>query len=198
MSRLLVADVRPGVPIAQWGEEICAHLARKAHPQLLAASRTAWALLSYGLKELGFASLPDVRFGAQGKPEFDQGFPFFSISHSGALAAVLISGESCGVDIEQLRPEVSARLYARCLTAQERKQDLEFFECWTKKECIGKMRGDGIGTHPQRLDTLDSTWADQFRCFHLSDASGQEYVLSALCKDAFALNYTKIAPEALL
>lgn len=198
MSLLFVADVFPGAAIPEFGGDFPGHLTRKAHPQLLAASRTAWALLAVGLRQLGINHLPQVAFGPQGKPHFPCGLPGFSLSHSGSMAAALISGEACGVDIERVRPELSRRMSARCLAEEELRQGLDFFTCWTRKECIGKYRGTGVGAHPSALNTLDTAWSGRFFTAQLRDASGAAYVLSALCAEAASLRIQKIGPEALL
>lgn len=198
MSLLLIADVLPGVAPPEFGGELPGHLARKAHPQLLAASYTAWALLAAGLRQLGVARLPEVYFGPQGKPRFAQGLPCFSLSHSGTLATALISNEDCGVDIQQVRPELAQRMRVRCLSGEELRRGLDFFSCWTRKECIGKYKGTGIGMHPNALNTLDAAWSGRFLTVQLSDTSGAAYVLSALCADAATLQYQQVGPEALL
>ncbi len=197
MSLLLICNIYPQLSAPEFGGDFSSHIARKAHPKILAASRTAWSLLAYGLKTWGIESLPDVTFGPQGKPSFPAGYPQFSLAHSGSLAAVLISVHPCGVDVEQVRSDVTARLYERCLCPQERAQKLDFFECWTKKECIGKRDGRGIGAHPACLNTLDGSWERRFFCVRVKSL-GEEYVLSALCEDADQLKYVKILPEALL
>lgn len=128
--------------------------------------------------------LPSVRFGAAGKPEFADCPLCFSLAHSGRLAVALLSSSPCGVDVERIRPEVDERLRARCLSPEELRRGLDFFECWVKKECVGKLTGRGIDAHPGKIVTLDSRWASRFFFERLTDSSGQGYALAALCEGA--------------
>ena len=192
MSLLLFTEIADNLLPPAFGGDFAAHLARKSNPTVRRASIAAWSLLAAGLARLGCNSLPDVRFSARGKPEFI-GLPLhFSLAHSGSLAAALISDAPCGVDIERIRPEVADRLRARCLSPEEQCRDLDFFECWTKKECIGKRTGDGIDAHPAQIDTLDERWSSRFFYTTLLDSANQPYALSALCEDAAALQAERI------
>ena len=197
MSLLLIAEAAPGLAIPEFGGAFAGHMAGKHNPAARAASLAAWRLLACGLRELGCAALPSVAFGPQGKPRFTDSNLHFSLAHSGALAAALISEAPCGVDLERIRPEVAHRLAARCLSDGERARQIDFFECWTKKECIGKLDGRGITAHPSDIDTLDPHHANRFFTARIHDASGQEYALSALCEGADALSPRRISPEAL-
>ena len=196
MSLLLIAEIRRDLTPPQFGGAFDAHMARKANLAVRRASLTAWSLLALGLRQLGCDKLPDVRFGARGKPEFVGSPVHFSLAHSGNLAVALLSDAPCGVDVERVRPEVSKRLRGRCLNAREQEQ-LGFFECWTKKECIGKLDGRGIDAHPANIDTLDARWAGRFFARRVADASGKEYALAALCGDAKQITLQWIGPEAL-
>lgn len=180
MSRLLICEIAD-VRAPEFGGEFAAHIAAKSHTEHRRASLCAWKLLALALK--GASTLPEVRFGARGKPEFVSG-PRFSLAHSGALAAALVSEESCGVDVERIRPEVAGRLRARSLNDAERAAGMDFFEAWTKKECIGKLDGRGISPRPAEIDTLDPRWQGRFFTLRISDSEGRAYALSALCADA--------------
>lgn len=181
MNLLLISDVRDGIEPPPFDGELAAHLATKRNPAVRRASLTAWALLARGSEMLNVRPLPVVRFGVRGKPEFVGSPLHFSLSHSGEIAVALLSASACGVDIERIRPEVAARLRERCLCAEELRLGLDFFECWTKKECLGKLDGNGIDAHPAKLDSSDARWRDRFHTWHITDASGQPYALSALC-----------------
>ena len=122
-----------------------------------------------------------VAFAENGKPYLPGG-PHFSLSHSHALAAVLISDAPCGVDIEMIDARVAQKLAPRCLSAGEK--DLDFFECWTKKECIVKRDGRALFAQPKQLDTTAPEYAGRFFTSRISDAAGRAYALSALCEDA--------------
>ena len=196
MSLLLCGEIRPMETIPDFGAALHEHLRAKTNPAVHASSLATWSLLAEGLRRLGPEALPEVRFEPGGKPVFVNRLLCFSLSHSGKLAAVLISEEPCGVDVEQLRPEVAVRLHERCLSDAERARDCDFFELWTKKECIAKLDGRGLPSHPSKIDTLDPRWSGRFYTTHVRDSSGQEYALSALCADAEALQIIKIDTEA--
>ena len=195
MSLLLCGEIRPIETIPDFGAALCEHLRKKTNPAVHMASVAAWSLLAGGLRMLGTEKLPEVRFEPIGKPYFVNSPLRFSLSHSGNLAAVLISDEPCGVDVEQLRPEVAARLQTRCLSDAERARSCDFFEIWTKKECIAKLDGSGMRSHPGEIDTLEPRWNHRFFTTRIHDSLGQEYVLSALCGDAESLSITKNGGE---
>ncbi|MDO5323669.1 MAG: 4'-phosphopantetheinyl transferase superfamily protein, partial [Clostridia bacterium] len=197
MSLLLCGEIRPIETIPDFGAALHEHLRKKTNPAVHAASVAAWSLLADGLRMLGLEALPEVRFDPSGKPRFTDSPLHFSLSHSGRLAAVLISDAPCGVDVEQLRPEVAARLHERCLSDVERARSCDFFELWTKKECIAKLDGSGMRNHPSEINTLDACWNHRFFTTRICDSAGQEYVLSALCWDAETLTIIKNGTEAL-
>ena len=183
MSLMLYGGIRPIETIPDFGAALHEHLRAKTNPAVRASSVTAWSLLTEGLRMLGADVLPEVRFDPGGKPRVTDSLLHFSLSHSGKLAAVLISEAPCGVDVEQLRPEVAARLRERCLSDAERARDCDFFELWTQKECIAKLDGSGMTAHPGNIDTLDTRWNHRFFTTRVCDDLGQEYALSALCGD---------------
>ena len=196
MSLLLISEIREGLTPPEFGRDFAAHIGKKSNPAVLRASLTAWNLLARGMRQMGVDTLPAVRFGAQGKPAFIGSPLHFSLAHSGNLAAALLSNAPCGVDIERVRSQVARRLRDRCMSEREQEQ-LGFFECWTKKECIGKLDGRGINAHPAHIDTLDAQWHGRFFARRITDSSGKEYALAALCEDASKLTVQWIEPEAL-
>ena len=197
MTLLLLAPVCAGLPLPEFGGAFAARMAQKRNPELRRASLTAWNLLAHGLGLLGAQPLPEVAFGPQGKPGFTASPLHFSLSHSGDFAAALLSDAPCGVDVERVRPEIVPRMYARCLNEREQAESMDFFECWTKKECIAKLDGRGMGVHPTRLDTLDPKYSQRFFYERIRDCAGREYVLSALCDSAQEIQRLQISPRAL-
>ena len=191
MSLMLYGGIRPIETIPDFGAALHEHLRAKTNPAVRASSVTAWSLLTEGLHRLGLEELPEVRFDPGGKPRFIDSSLHFSLSHSGNLAAVLISEEPCGVDIELVRPEVAERLRERCLSDGERARGCDFFELWTKKECIAKLDGSGMRSHPSEIDTLDPRWNGHFFTTRVRDSAGQAYALSALCGDIENLSIIK-------
>ena len=191
MNLLLYGEIRPIETAPDFGAALHEHLRAKSNPAVRASSVTAWSLLAEGLHMLGADVLPEVRFDPGGKPRFTDSLLHFSLSHSGKLAAVLISEAPCGVDVEQLRPEVAARLRERCLSDAERARDCDFFELWTQKECIAKLDGSGMPSHPSEIDTLDPRWNHRFFTTRVLDSADQAYALSALCGDIENLSIIK-------
>lgn len=196
MNLLLYGEIRPIETAPDFGAALHEHLRAKSNPAVHAASVAAWSLLAEGLHMLGADVLPEVRFDPGGKPRFTDSLLHFSLSHSGKLAAVLISETPCGVDIELVCPEIAARLRERCLSDAERARDCDFFELWTQKECIAKLDGSGMTAHPGNIDTLDPRWNHRFFTTRVRDSAGREYALSALCGDAEAPSITKNDTEA--
>ena len=191
MSLLLYGEIRPIEAVPDFGPALCEHLRAKTNPTVHAASIAAWSLLAGGLRRLGMKALPEVRFNPGGKPCFANSPLHFSLSHSGRFAAALISEEPCGVDVEQVRPEVAERLRERCLSDGERARGCDFFELWTKKECIAKLDGSGMRSHPSEIETLDPRWNGHFFTTRVRDSAGQAYALSALCGEIENLSIIK-------
>lgn len=191
MSLLLYGEIRPIEAVPDFGEALCEHLRAKTNPAVHAASIAAWSLLAGGLRILGLEELPEVHFEPNGKPYFVNSSLYFSLSHSGRFAAALISEEPCGVDVEQVRPEVAERLRERCLSDGERARGCDFFEIWTEKECIAKLDGSGMRSHPSEIDTLDPRWNGRFFTTRIHDSAGQAYALSALCGEIENLSIIK-------
>ena len=93
-----------------------------------------------------------------GKPVTDGAF--FSISHSGDVAACAVSDREVGLDMERIRP-VPARL-GRALEGKWQTAE-EFWQLWTRREAALKCRGgtwrewrreeddDFVFTHPTAL-----------------------------------------------
>ncbi|GII66811.1 hypothetical protein Skr01_68960 [Sphaerisporangium krabiense] len=101
------------------------------------------------------AEAVEFEYGENGKPALrpDPGRPDvrFNLSHSGPLALLAVAvGRDVGVDVERLRPGVSARAIA------ERRFDRAgaeavaadpgvFFRLWTRKEACVKASGGRLG-----------------------------------------------------
>lgn len=74
----------------------------------------------------------------------------FSISHSGDIAAAVVSDAPCGADVQEIRP-VRDSLIERVCSPEEKKAlsaygdpSAEFIRLWTVKESYLKMTGEGI------------------------------------------------------
>lgn len=198
MNLLLISEMNMSLTEPDFGPALRRHLEEKKHPGVYASSLTAWNLLALGMARLGSNILPEVEFEANGKPLFRNHPLHFSLSHSGNLAAALLSDAPCAVDVERIRPETAQRLRMHCLSPAELRAGCDFFECWTRKECLGKLHGSGISAHPAQTDSLNSEYAGFFHTQKIQDAAGREYALTALCMNPKNITIQKIEPEALL
>lgn len=100
--------------------------------------------------------LPDMVYGAQGKPAFTAGTPlWFNLSHSGDNIALFLSDEGdVGCDIEVIRPRKNwPALVETLFSPTEQRQVASapaehqlalFWQIWTRKEAIIKQRGDSV------------------------------------------------------
>ncbi len=112
----------------------------------------------YGIGE------PEILYQPQGKP-YIPGGPCFSISHSRGCAAVAISDQPLGLDVEAVRP-VHERLPERIFSRGElewfrRRGSLraDFFTLWTLKESYYKYVGSGLPGFPNGTDFyFDGSW----------------------------------------
>ena len=183
MNRLLFGEISEGLPLPGFGPAFEYHIAAKKHPAVRSASLSAWSLLACALEQLGYESLPRVEFSQSGKPFFADAPLHFSISHSGNMAAALVSDAPCAVDIERIIPETAAKLADRCLTEGEKAENIDFFQAWTRKECIAKLNGTGMPARPASIDTLNPKYNGQFFSREIRDAQGNAYLLTALCEN---------------
>ena len=191
MIRLYLAEIRSNSKIPDFGPAFAAHICKKKNPRVRDASITAWRLLRFALDEAGIYAPGNVVFTETGKPYLPDG-PHFSLSHSYSLAAALISDAPCGVDIEMIDARIAQKLAPRCLSANE--ADRDFFECWTRKECLAKLDGRGLFSHPEHIDTAAPELTGRFFTERVFDNIGRTYVLSALGENA---NCIRIAfPES--
>jgi 4'-phosphopantetheinyl transferase len=174
------------------------NLPKTEYKQQLSAE--AWRILS--LCEGRPLAPGDTARNAAGRPFFPNRDADFSISHSGALAAVsLVKGKNrrTGCDVERVCPRARAREIAKdFFTAPEREyiesgggfDETRFFHIWTLKECFIKLRG---------LSVFDMAGVPSFVCgdgscqfnrgaaaasplsfnlYELSNDTGERYILA--------------------
>ena len=102
------------------------------------ASLCAYEMLRRAMQDhFGWEALPEVAFGAHGKPYFSScSDAFFSLSHSRGAVLLAVHDHSIGADIERLRP-VSEQMRARFQASD----DVSFWQLWVQRESRCKRRG---------------------------------------------------------
>ncbi len=102
------------------------------------ASLCAYEMLRRAMQDhFGWEALPEVAFGAHGKPYFPScSDAFFSLSHSRGAVLLAVHDHSIGVDIERLRP-MSERMRTRFHASDE----AAFWQDWVRRESRCKRRG---------------------------------------------------------
>ena len=108
----------------------------------------AKALSDFGVAETA------LHYDERGKPILPSLPWHISVSHSGHFAAVAVSDEEVGLDIERVA-RVSKSVVERVTTRSEQSQmksTRDFFRLWTAKEAVLKITGDGISGSMQKID----------------------------------------------
>ena len=103
-----------------------------------------------------------ITLGEHGKPYADG--CFFSVSHSGRIAAIAVDDTELGMDVEQLPDESRLKIAGRFYHPAERQYVKQaedpcraFCEIWTRKEAVLKMTGEGISTDLTAFDTTSES-----------------------------------------
>ena len=138
--------------------ELLAQLAPERRERVLRCHdlETASGIASAGLLLAEYVPGSDaVVRTAEGKP-YIPGGPEFSLSHGGALAALLIADAPCGVDVERIKRAASARVRERVLRPEEAASGRAFAWLWTRKEAVMKLDGRGLGLDPQCFSVLSA------------------------------------------
>ena len=93
-------------------------------------------------------TISNLRQSSTGMPEPDNNV-FWSVSHKPKYVCGVVSRQSIGIDIEEIRPQQKS-MYAyvasekewECIAGNCSKN--AFFRCWTAKEAVLKAEGTGI------------------------------------------------------
>ena len=128
--------------------------------------------------------------GPHGKPRLGRGLaPLqFNLSHSGEIALVAAARDSSlGVDVEHVRDvadmlEIADQHFSVAERAELRSlppdgQRAAFFRCWTRKEAVIKVHGDGLG-YPLDSFDVDLAPGSESALRRYSGRSGDEVELS--------------------
>ncbi|MBR0087568.1 MAG: 4'-phosphopantetheinyl transferase superfamily protein [Lachnospiraceae bacterium] len=164
--------------IPSFGEAFYRHLFSYRNPDVFRASATAWNLLEELLEEQGLGT-GLAAFTDNGKPYFeDMTDLYFSLSHSGTVAAAALADVPVGLDVEKIRESYRESLINRCLSPEEKAvYDGDFTRVWCRKEALAKLSGEGIFVSPVNINTLSEEAL--FREEIIEDA-GQAYRLTAV------------------
>ena len=142
----------------------------------------------------------DIAREASGRPFFPNRDMDFSISHSGALAAVsLVTGGGknlrTGCDVELVRPRAGAGRIAREFFTAPEKNYIEaggdfdltrFYQIWTLKECFLKLRGLSVFDMAAAPSFVSSENQHafvgvsplSFSLYELSGGAGERYIVA--------------------
>lgn len=142
---------------------------------------------------LGVARDGDLSLSPLGKPALASGGPQFSLSHAGRYAALAVSGQTVGVDVEPIQPphilprKVFTREELDWLAARPGGED--FCLLWTRLESALKAEGCGLAGERRAFSLLEpgATWhwesltydGHLFTCAAPSPVELQTAVLSA-------------------
>ena len=135
------------------------------------ASLTVFMLLRLALWQIhGINEAVEFEFGEFEKPRL-MNHPdiFFSLSHSGNVAACAVSSNNIGVDVQKVKP-IKNKLAKRVLTGEEYsiflnspKPDDYFCEIWTVKESFLKKSGDGLTKELREISARNVTGINTIR-----------------------------------
>lgn len=116
-------------------------------------SLSAFLLLRRALlEEYGMDSVPDISFGAHGKPFFkDYPHIHFNLSHCQAATACIVAEHPVGIDVECLERHCTDELIQKTMNTDEQQYiaaspcpDAAFARLWTMKESLLKLTGKGL------------------------------------------------------
>lgn len=151
--QLFLTDIRP---FSTCFDTACALLptARQERIRCCPRETARLQLLATGLllrHVLGITEETPLLYTPQGKPYLEHG-PCFNLSHSGHFAALAISDQPVGLDLQDMTHKSSQRLADRWFTAEEAAwingQPDRFFHVWTRKESVVKALGLGLAALP--------------------------------------------------
>ena len=186
--RLKLLDIRKLKPRA---EEILNTLPEERRQKALCYRKEEDQIRSIGSTFLIMqtVSWQKVYFGKYGKPlAYGKNF---NVSHSGNYVVLAESEKSIGVDIEELKDDITADLIEVGFTKREKgwigNSHIRFYILWTRKESLLKCVGTGFGMNPNQIDALPGK--------HLVQYMGNFYQLFSTVFDkhiiSIALNSTK-------
>ena len=157
MLRLYYADVSaldPDAPEVPLSDNRRAKLASQRDPQKRRQGIGAELLLRLALSDASpdFPWPPEITVGAYGKPTWNVDGLYFSLSHSGRLAACAVADRPVGLDVQE-RCTYREALARRFFAPEEQRafagtddRDALFGTVWSLKESWIKAEGTGLST----------------------------------------------------
>ena len=133
---------------------------------------------------------PDLIFdkNAYGKP-YLVGYPDFhyNISHTKYAIAIGLSETPIGVDIEKNKAadlQIAERFFSKgeqqYILSDNQKQEMLFYEIWTKKEAYIKWLGKGLAIPLNTFDVTDTQMGRMFNTIEIND-----YLVSVCNREEF-------------
>lgn len=140
-------DIEDQKNIRLCGEKLTGIHSKKAIRQSMGARLLLCKVLSQQYPEIPLP--PKTTENPNGKPYLAHGGLYFNLSHSGDYAALVLSDEEVGVDIEKLEPPkiaVAKRFFSKPEYDWLAKHPMNFYELWVLKESYVKALGTGLTT----------------------------------------------------
>lgn len=153
-----------------------------SHERVKKEKYCAWKLLEYALKHSFGLSLSELEFQKTERGKWTTPSCYFSLTHCDGVAAVAVSLDKVGVDVEKYSDKLrsaSRRFLTEketlCLQSLKECEQLDYLaRKWTQKESIFKAFGEG-GFAPTRIET------DEYKTLTKTLENG--YVLSVASND---------------
>ena len=103
--------------------------------------------------------MPPIAIAALGKPYFEDGSAYFSISHTGSRVFCALSSRNVAIDAEEMGRNVPEKLAEKLLSPGEFAQYMaaenkshSILKFWVLKEAAGKLSGKGVQPYPNHTD----------------------------------------------
>lgn len=201
-----ITDIHPLFPHI---DAACALLPAARQERIHRCSRETarLQLLAAGLllrHVLGITEETPLLYTPQGKPYLKHG-PCFNLSHSGQFAALAVSDQPVGLDLQDMTHNPSPQLANRWFTAEEaawiHEQPDRFFHVWTRKESVVKALGLGLAALPMHtFSVLEPTLTIQGTTLHLVTEKQDTMMLSVAAQSPLIppLSPIFLSPEQLL
>ena len=151
------------------------------------ASRALTAVLAERIARHTKTGVGRIGYLGSGKPVFQTGGRYLSVSHTGGRLYVAVADFPIGLDAEARR-EVPERVAREWLTEDERKRD--FFAVWTAKEAVSKWDGRGLSMMKQ-IHVGENVAMAEGLFFTLQTQERDGVVITVAARDDFDLEWVE-------